>query len=695
MASSDEDFTELHRKALRRICRRCGNAHPPHKLRSISDRIRDSYSQNWGEDLKLDDPNFMPSVICNTCRINLDMLMTGNTISEKSLSSSPACFDKQLNLRNTVFCNSEAPCLLCQKMEHFTTDSIVSRRKISKEKSAGRKPLHGDDSTFEINCGSCFKPLCVTERESPARHKCSSLKNKVVHQVMSAIENSKISESDVLSATVSRSMNDDEDQPSTSGVLVCLPNITGIGGPPKKVLITSPNQVSDAKRVLPLRSLIGLKSISSSVSNNTLKRLNICTGSRFSGVKFPHIKRMYSDRNVSIGRFFASETLLLEESKKLISKQVIICNDIADLILNWISSTDEDENGISVKISVDHGQGFLKVGVQVIDKPEFSNSVSDFLLLCVAEVSESRHNLLSLLSLPQFVRFFENGRFTILISADLKCLQLMAGISTGNAKFPCVLCDWKSGDGYDSERKLTLRTGDNHKENLRRFMTEFSSNLARASECYNCIDESYFDGQAPNMYKCAIPILHMTLGIVQHLYQSMTESLTQDEEQEVEAVLKQIGVERQPYHGNAFDGRSSHAILNNLEKFPVCVSRTSAYNALKYYSRFLSLCGGVHRREGWLESITDFQIAFQETGLKPFLKVHMISHVQEYFAILDSFCTFEHPGLAWTGEQAIESSHHHFKEVWERFKTCPKTKNSLLLAVTDFNYVRYLTGFSD
>ena len=34
--------------------------------------------------------------------------------------------------------------------------------------------------------------------------------------------------------------------------------------------------------------------------------------------------------------------------------------------------------------------GFLKIEAQVIDKPDFSNSVSDFLLLCVAEVSESR-----------------------------------------------------------------------------------------------------------------------------------------------------------------------------------------------------------------------------------------------------------------------------------------------------------------
>ena len=237
---------------------------------------------------------------------------------------------------------------------------------------------------------------------------------------------------------------------------------------------------------------------------------------------------MYSDRDASIGRFFASETLFLEVSKELVAKQVIICTDIADLILNWTSSTDEEENGISLKISVDHGQGFLKIGAQVIDKPDFSNSVSDFLLLCVAEVSESRHNLLSLLSLPPFVKLFENTRFTILLSADLKCLQLLSGISTGNAKYPCVFCDWRSGKGF-SERELTLRTGRDHQKQLQRFKTEFSGNLLRASECFNCIDESYFENQAPNIYKCAIPILNVTLGIVQNLFEKMTASLSEEE----------------------------------------------------------------------------------------------------------------------------------------------------------------------
>ena len=82
--------------------------------------------------------------------------------------------------------------------------------------------------------------------------------------------------------------------------------------------------------------------------------------------------------------------------------------------------------------------------------------------------------------------------------------------------------------------------------------------------------------------------------------------------------------------------------------------------------------------------MNDFLIAFQQTGMKPFLKIHIVSNVPECLSILDSICPFKNPGLAWTGEQAMESSHHHYNEVWQRLKRSPKSENALLLAVIDF-----------
>ena len=163
----------------------------------------------------------------------------------------------------------------------------------------------------------------------------------------------------------------------------------------------------------------------------------------------------------------------------------------------------------------------------------------------------------------------------------------------------------------------------------------------------------------------------------------MTEHLTNDEKKEVDDVLNEIGAYRTPYHGNAFEGREVRAILNNLEKFPSCISRNSYFNALKYFGSFLEKCGGIRRESDWKQSVIDFLIAFEQTGLPTFLKVHMVTHVSQYFSILDSICPFLNPGLAWMGEQALEASHQHFKKTWERFKKTPKSKNSLLLVVKD------------
>ena len=52
------------------------------------------------------------------------------------------------------------------------------------------------------------------------------------------------------------------------------------------------------------------------------------------------------------------------------------------------------------------------------------------------------------------------------------------------------------------------------------------------------------------------------------------------------------------------------------------------------------------------------------------------------------------PSLAWLSEQALESSHLHFKDTWKRYKSTSKSKNGLLFAVKDVNNVRNYHSFS-
>lgn len=184
-------------------------------------------------------------------------------------------------------------------------------------------------------------------------------------------------------------------------------------------------------------------------------------------------------------------------------------------------------------------------------------------------------------------------------------------------------------------------------------------------------------------------VLHMTLGILQNLFNKVMDFLTDEEKQVVEDILKGIGAVRSSYHGHAFEGRGIQAILNNLEKFPPCISRTSANEILR------NISPKMWRKSKGPQSVKEFLNAFKQIGLRLFLKVHVTSHVPEYFSIVDSFCKFEAPALACLRGKALESLHHHFRETWRRNKSTTKAKNALVLTVWDFNYVRFLIAFSN
>ena len=92
--------------------------------------------------------------------------------------------------------------------------------------------------------------------------------------------------------------------------------------------------------------------------------------------------------------------------------------------------------------------------------------------------------------------------------------------------------------------------------------------------------------QSPHLYKCCIPILHITLGIVHYLFNKIEEQLSAQEMKCVGDVLEQIEASRASYHGKAFEGRAIKSILKNLDDFPWCFKRTVYYTDL---SRFKSL----------------------------------------------------------------------------------------------------------
>ena len=85
----------------------------------------------------------------------------------------------------------------------------------------------------------------------------------------------------------------------------------------------------------------------------------------------------------------------------------------------------------------------------------------------------------------------------------------------------------------------------------------------------------------------------------------------------------------------------------------------------------LDECGGITRNSEYQDSIKDFKESIQQAGIEPFLKIHLLDHVADFLEAMDEISPTSNPGLSWTSEQAIESSHHHFAETWIRYKKAP------------------------
>ena len=122
-----------------------------------------------------------------------------------------------------------------------------------------------------------------------------------------------------------------------------------------------------------------------------------------------------------------------------------LIHKILELHKIQIAETGIDEN---IKIGIDHGQGYLKVTLQVMSLGK--NSVKSTIILAATEAPDTPRNIykiVKLLNLEAEIAKVGNMRF----SNDLKVVNQLYGIMGGNASYPCVYCTWKSSSPLDEK----------------------------------------------------------------------------------------------------------------------------------------------------------------------------------------------------------------------------------------------------
>lgn len=690
-----ESCSDVHKKALSRICRRCAIVIAGKKSTLLlTEVIRNDYKVFFGIDLDNDNPFYGPQVLCSTCRTALSQLKNGKELSQisKSLTPSPllsnvGCDSKPIT-RSQQTCSNQDPCYICNIFLNAPKQGQVSTlRKIKLQNPPGRKRkainLENVTPPPRPCCNTCFKELTNTEIvSSMKKHVCLESPDRVIH-ALNVLEKSGIQDC-IISQGIQKAVLDHE------GIIKIS---TGQAGRPMIYKVGHSTQVQKGINKLELKALVGLKTLSNCISNNVLKKIN----GVMEGVKFPCIQKYYSQKNACIGKLFDQIMVEMENSEgRREEVKFVYCVDIVKLIQIWWTGYG-DGNVIKVKLSFDSGQDFLKFGIQILNDIEHSNSINDFLLVVVVQAIETRNNLLQIFSLPCFKNLLTTDSVQVFLSGDLKCFHLVAGMSTGNCKYPCVYCTWSPSDGitatHQNSDHIFLRDGEFHAKNVLKFNTEYSGDFKHAKHVFNCIHDSVFQSEIGlNLFHFCMPMLHITLGITKKFLDVIESQLCDEEKDVLTRSLKRIGIIRSPYHGGALEGRQCRKLLKNIDSLPIPDSPPK--QVLLKFNELLTSVGGLYRSDDWQKNLDDLYLAFNESNVNPFEKMHLLTHICDILYILDSINTCENkPGLSWTSEQAIESSHQHFKKTWERYIKMPKNTN-LMEAVVDFNYDRFITAFS-
>jgi hypothetical protein len=156
---------------------------------------------------------------------------------------------------------------------------------------------------------------------------------------------------------------------------------------------------------------------------------------------------------VQLNRKFADMFKVSEESSQSSiegSFPVVFCQDVPGFLNKVLLECGVTNLDVFLRLSIDHGRGFLKVSGSLVmknmkdeQKEFFSSSVKRTQILAIAPVKESAESIRILIEKLKLENLFQ--LFDVIFAQDLKCINLCLGLGSHQSKFPCAFCLWENG----------------------------------------------------------------------------------------------------------------------------------------------------------------------------------------------------------------------------------------------------------
>lgn len=258
---------------------------------------------------------------------------------------------------------------------------------------------------------------------------------------------------------------------------------------------------------------------------------------------------------------------------------------------------------------------------------------------------------------------------------DLKIINILAGVMSNSATFPCAFC---TIDKKDLGMKFgSLRTTTSIAENYTSWKAS-GGHKNNAKSFNNCVNLPLFEKSDETFVLdvCSPPSLHLLLGMVNTVYNSIAEC-------NLEMAQSWTAAASATRHAQfGFTGRHCRSLLKKRSILESDSSTAKYAEVLNELQRMVDACFGSELREDFQQSIEEFCKAWRFIQLPMTPKFHIIhQHVKE-------FCSNKNTGLAKYSEQTTEAIHRDFTKKWENYKV-PHTSSdfakNLLNCVVSYN----------
>ena len=300
-----------------------------------------------------------------------------------------------------------------------------------------------------------------------------------------------------------------------------------------------------------------------------------------------------------------------------------------------------------------------------------------FMIGLVPKVQENYENVKKILTT------IDLSGLPISFSCDIKLDLYLVGKQNASCAHPCIYCSGASPwTNKNSGHLLTI--GD-----LKKFHSDYMKSERKAKdaqEANNCVNENilqFLFSDDTLLLDCLnIQELHIMMGIVWKLLEyikSLFGKNVEDKERGaafIHQFLVSLNITLKRPTG--LEGNQAEKVAQNSAKLMILadelpqelsVKVKAVAPVLEAFNRVKHSCFGERIQGDYVTDIAQFSKLFRslpKISIPP--KVHLVEeHVVQFLARRRADGFMDH-GLAFWGEQAYESSHHDFKQYWERRK---------------------------